>query len=369
MPRAENGVLKNRRQGLVAVILAGGHGGSLLLDGQYVPRVLLPLGGKPLLEHQLSWLAAQGVHSAILSLGRQAEGVRARFGDGSGFGLKLRYSVEQSPLGTAGAVKLLEPLITGTFIVLNGDIVTDMDLSAEVRLHQERRATGTLFLVPVEDPSRFGVVELDKSQRVLAFTEKPKREEALANTINGGCYILEPEVFGYMPKGEHYMFERGLFPGLLAAGRPLYGYVPQCYWNDVGTPATYLGVHYDILAGKVKLPLPTKQADAGIASTAVLDGPVVFGKGCKVGANARIEGPSVLGDGCVVGDKAVVSRSVLWDGVQLGAECRVRESALGRRVEVGNGASVEGAIVGDDAVIREGGNVTSGTSVAVGVRA
>lgn len=352
-----------------AVILAGGKGTRLRPLTSNLPKPMIPLVNRPFLECMLEYLKGHGVTEVILALGYLPDKIQSHFGDGSRTGVKLTYSVEQKPLGTAGAVKLLEPLIKGTFIVLNGDIVTDMDLSTEVRLHQERRATGTLFLLPVEDPSRFGVVELDKAQRVLAFTEKPKREEARANTINGGCYILEPEVFGYMPKGEHYMFERGLFPGLLAAGRPIYGYVPQCYWNDVGTPATYLGVHYDILAGKVKLPLPHKLGEPGVASTAVLEGPVVLGKGCKVGANARIEGPSVLGDGCVVGDKAVVSRSILWDGVKMGAESRVRESALGRRVQIGNGASVEGAIVGDDAVIREGGNVASGTSVAVGARA
>lgn len=349
-----------------AVILAGGEGTRLRPLTTNLPKPMIPLVNRPFLERMIEYLKRHGVTEVILAMGYLPDKIQDHFGDGQGLGVKLTYSVEQTPLGTAGAVKLVEPLLKGTFIVLNGDIVTDMDLSAEIRLHRRRKATATLFLVPVEDPSRFGVVELDAAGRVLRFTEKPPRGEARANTINGGCYILEPEALSYIPPNQRHMFEHGLFPKLVEVGLPMYGYAPRCYWNDVGTPATYLQVHHDILTGVAKEPLPPQATDCTIDSTATLEGPVVLGSGCSIGPKARIEGPTVLGPHCIVGAAATIRQSILWEGVRIGPGSRVQESAIGKGAQLGSGVELTGTVVGDAAVIGDGARLAAGSSVAAG---
>lgn len=349
-----------------AVILAGGEGTRLRPLTSNLPKPMIPLVNRPFLERMIDYLKRHGVTEVILAMGYLPDKIQDYFGDGRGLGVKLTYSVEQKPLGTAGAVKLVGPLIKGTFIVLNGDIVTDMDLSEEIRLHHSRKATATLFLVPVEDPSRFGVVELDAESRILRFTEKPKREEARANTINGGCYILEPEIFAHIPADEHYMFERGLFPKLVEVGRPMYGYAPSCYWNDVGTPATYLQVHRDMLTGVAKGELPAKAADCKVDNTAILAGPVVLGSGCSIGPGARIEGPTVLGSHCIVGAEATVRGAVLWEGVHIGKGSGVEESVIGRGAQIGSSVILVRAVIGDAACIGDGVHLAAGSNVGAG---
>ena len=365
---------RQAQRGLQAVILAGGEGKRLRPLTSRLPKPMIPLVNRPFLQHMIEYLAQHGVTDVLLAVGYLPDPIRDYFGDGAGLGVNLVYSVEDKPLGTAGAVKLLEPLLTGTCIVFNGDIVTDLDLSEHLRLHRQRRAQASLFLVPVDDPSRFGVVEQDASGRVLFFTEKPPREEARANTINGGCYILEPEVLAHVPPDEYHMFEHGLFPKLLQIGAPMYAYAPPAYWNDVGTPASYLQVHRDLLTGAAAMSAAERLPASGVRTgqgchvdaTASITGPVVLGNGCTIGPSVEIAGPTVLGDGCSVAAGASIRDSVLWDGVTIGARSEIVHSALASGAVTGDDVHLRGAIVGERAHIGAGNRLPEGAMLQAG---
>jgi len=360
-----------------AVILAGGQGTRLRPLTSNLPKPMIPLVNKPFLERMLAYLKAHGITEVILASGYLPTAIEDYFGDGRGVGMRITYSVEEQPLGTAGAVKNLERLIKGTFLVFNGDVVTDMDLSTMQRLHRERRAKASLFLVRVEDPTRFGVVETTSDGRVTRFTEKPKKEEVRANTINGGCYVLEPETLSYVPPGEYHMFEKGLFPKLLEVGAPIYSYAPPCYWNDVGTPASYLGIHRDILEGRARLSgereLSPDEVRKGrnvrIGAGAKVTGPVIAGDDCTIHPEARVTGPTVIGRNCTIGKGAMVTDAVLWDGVQIGEGAAVKESSIAKGAVVGKRAILQGVVIGEGAQIGDGANLPPGTTVAADGRA
>lgn len=354
-----------------AVILAGGEGRRLRPLTARLPKPMIPLLNRPFLQHTLEYLKSHGVTEVFLALGYLPDAIRAFFGDGAGLGVRLRYSVEESPLGTAGAVKLLEPRLSGACIVLNGDTVTDMDLTRLQRLHQERGAAATLFLVPVADPSRFGVVETGADGRVLRFTEKPRPGEARANTINGGCYILEPEVFAHVPPGTYHMFEDGVFPQLLQMGAPVFSYTPSAYWEDVGTPRSYLQVHRDILLGRVHPvglePLPASGVRLGpgclVHPTARIAGAVVLGSRCAIGPGALVTGPAVLGDDCSLGEGASVSDSVLWRGVTVGARTQLHGCCVADGARFQEDVAMSTGIVGAGATVGRGKRFAGPTSV------
>ncbi|MSQ24806.1 MAG: NDP-sugar synthase [Dehalococcoidia bacterium] len=365
---------RQAQRGLQAVILAGGEGKRLRPLTSRLPKPMIPLVNRPFLLHMIEYLAHHGVTDILLAMGYLPGPIRNHFGDGTGLGVNLTYSVEEKPLGTAGAVKLLERYLTGTCIVFNGDIVTDLDLSEHLRLHRERRAQASLFLVRVDDPSRFGVVETDASGRVLHFTEKPNREEARANTINGGCYILEPSVLAHVPPGEYHMFEHGLFPKLLQIGAPMYAYAPPAYWNDVGTPASYLQVHRDFLNGVAGMTGAERLPPSGVRlgqgcrvdATACITGPVVLGDGCRIGPSVEIAGPAVLGDGCRVDAGASISDSVLWDGVAIGESAEISGSAIASHAVIGHDVRLHGATSGERAHIGAGNRLPDGTVIQAG---
>lgn len=361
-------------QNVKAVILAGGEGKRLRPLTSRLPKPMIPLVNRPFLLHMIEYLAHHGVTDVILAMGYLPGPIRDHFGAGAGLGVKLTYSVEEKPLGTAGAVKLLERHLTGTCIVFNGDIVTNLDLSEHLRLHRERRAQASLFLVPVDDPSPFGVVETDASGRVLAFTEKPKREDARANTINGGCYILEPGVLAHVPPGEYHMFEHGLFPKLLQIGAPMYAYAPPAYWNDVGTPASYLQVHRDLLNGVADMTGAERLPPSGVRmgqgcrvdATARITGPVVLGNGCHIGPSVEIAGPAVLGDGCRIAAGASIRDSVLWDGVAVGESAEISASAIASHAVIGHNVRLRGAVAGERAQIGPGNHLPEGAVLQAG---
>ena len=340
-----------------AVILAGGEGLRLRPLTASLPKPMIPLVNRPFLEHMIGYLKANGVTEVILALGYLPARIKDYFGDGADFGIKLIYSVEERPLGTAGAVKNLAPLIRGPFLVFNGDVVTDMDLREQVRLHTDTQSKATLFLVPVEDPTRFGVVETNPYGRVTAFTEKPAYRDVRANTINGGCYVLEPEVLDLVPEGEFHMFETGLFPALLERGEPMMGHAPKAYWIDVGTLASYLQVHRDLLGGVTggaRGLEVTLGEGAEVDPTAQVTGPAVLDDGCVVGPQARIVGPVVVGKRCALGAYTTVRDAVLWDDVTVGGAARLETCVVGRGASLGQDVRVDGAVIGDEAQIGQG---------------
>ena len=341
-----------------AVILAGGEGTRLRPLTCNTPKPMVPILNRPFLEHMLSHLRGHGVDHTLLTLWYLPDVIRSHFGDGEGQGLRLSYTLEEKPLGTAGAVKNVESELDGTFFVLNGDIFTDLDLKDMVRFHRESGALVTISLTQVEDPSAFGVVETDGQGRVQRFLEKPAPGVTNSNWINAGIYLIEPEVLSHAPSGEHYMFERGLFPKLLDMGAPVYGYRSNSYWVDLGTPENYVKVHRDLLPAAS---MNAAHGQSDVHSSANISGPVLLGKGCSIGPDAVIRGPVVLGDGCRVGEGARIADSILWKDVRIEPGTDLTGCILGNGVSVGEATSVgEGCILGDDVTVGKGNQLDRG---------
>ncbi len=312
-------------------MLVGGFGTRLRPLTLQTKKELMPVANRAFLEHVLANLAKHGVDEAILTTGYLAEAFED-FPSDAAHGVKLTIVREDEPLDTCGAVKNVEHLLDGTFLVLNGDIFTNLDISKLVSYHRERDALGTLTLTPVDDPSAYGLVPIDDDGRIQRFIEKPRPDEIVTNLINAGTYVLEPHILDFVPAGEAYSFERvregGLFPLMLAEGEPLYGYISHDYWLDIGTPEKYLKANRDALAGLVGVDPP------GVAS----DNRVWIGRGAEVDPAAQIAGPCVIGDDACIERGAVVGPLV----------------AVGRGSRVASGALVEGSVLHEDVVIADG---------------
>ncbi|GAB4112153.1 MAG: NDP-sugar synthase [Roseiflexaceae bacterium] len=339
-----------------AVILVGGLGTRLRPLTCNLPKPMIPLLNQPFIEHVLENLRDQGIDEVILAVQYLADRFRTALGDGSRLGLKVHVVEEPEPRGTAGAVKNVEHLLDGTTFVFNGDVFTDLDLQAMLAFHREKGSKLTIALTPVEDPTSFGLVETDASSHIRRFLEKPRIDEVTTNMINAGTYIIEPELFRYVPPAQYYMFERGLFPVVLQTGDPMYGYPSRAYWTDIGKPQTYLEVHHDILVGKVRYHFRGEQireriwaqGDVDIHPQALVMGPVMLGAGVKIAAGARIIGPTVIGAGSVIGANTQIEGSVLWDEVVVDEEATLRSCVIGKQTHVGPKAHIgDGAIIGD----------------------
>jgi mannose-1-phosphate guanylyltransferase len=339
-----------------ALVLAGGEGTRLRPLTRTTPKPVLPLAGRPFLSFMLDWLRRHGVDDVILSCGFLSDGVRSVLGD-IYKGVRLRYVVEDEPLGTAGPVRLAydEGLLEERLLILNGDLLTDMDLSAELEQHESTGARVTLALVAVDDTSSYGVVDTDSEGRVKAFLEKTEGE-APTNLVNAGAYVLERDVVELIPPGRAVSFERETFQELVGDG--LYGWTSGGYWMDIGTADRYLEATYDLLAGRVESDLPPRDETGSL----VYDGSLIAG--------AHIGPQSVLGRHCSVGTDSTVERSVLHDGVLVGPDCNIRESVLAEGVRVGEGARIEpGSLVGSGARVGAGAVVAAGSRVEPGEEA
>jgi mannose-1-phosphate guanylyltransferase len=340
-----------------ALVLAGGEGTRLRPLTRTTPKPVMPLAGRPFLSFMLDWLRRHGSEEVILSCGFLSDGVRRVLGD-IYEGMRLRYVVESEPLGTAGPVRLAydEGLARERLLVLNGDVLTDMDLEAELRQHEQTGAQATLALVAVDDTSSYGVVPTDADGRVEAFLEKSDGPAA-TNRINAGAYVLEPEVIERIPRGRAVSFEREVFPSLVGDG--LYGFDAAGYWIDIGTPERYLEATWDLLAGRVRSTLPPRDET----------GSLVY-ENCLL-SGAHVGPQSVLGRHCSVGTDARVERSVLHERVHVGADAAIVEAVLAERVRVGERARVgpdvmvgAGAVIEPDAVLPAGSRVDPGTTVS-----
>jgi mannose-1-phosphate guanylyltransferase len=320
-----------------ALVLAGGEGTRLRPLTLTVPKPAMPLAGRPFLTFMLDWLAGHGVTEAILSCGYRSDGVRRVLGDIYD-GMRLRYVIEEEPLGTAGPVRLAadEGVLTDRFLVLNGDTLTDFDLSAEIEQHARTGAQGTLALTAVEDTASYGVVPTGDDGRVIEFLEKV--DDPPTNRINAGAYVLEAAVAERIEPGRAVSFEREVFPAMAEEG-VLYGYMAEGYWIDIGTPEPT----YDLLARHVESRLPPSDETGSL----IYPGSIT--------AAARIGPKSVVGSHCVVGEGSVVERSVLHENVRIGSDCHLEGAVLAAGVRVEDGARVcDGAIVGSGALIGAG---------------
>jgi mannose-1-phosphate guanylyltransferase len=352
---------------LQAIVLVGGEGTRLRPLTLETPKPMVPVMNMPFLERTLRRLKEAGIDDVILPAGYLPEAITSYFGDGSRLGLRLRYVIEEVPLGTAGALKNVEQYIDGPFFVLNGDVLTSLDLRAMLAYHRQKGGLATLHLIPVEDPSPFGCVVHDAAGRVQAFVEKPKREEAPTNEINAGTYLMEREVLEFIPAGRPVSIERETFPQLIAAGRPLYAYTTDDYWIDLGRPEAYLDAHRHIFEGT--MPLGGLRGVDGPGRESVpssaLRPPVFIGNGCSVAPDAVVGPYTVLGDGCDVGPRAVVADSLLWDGVTVEEDAQLAWSIVASRARIGAGAQIaHGSVIGHDAEIPAGARVEENARIA-----
>jgi len=353
-----------------AVVLVGGEGTRLRPLTATVPKPLLPIANVPFLERQLSWLASHGVDEVVLSLGYLPDAFIEHFPEGRFEGVTLKYAVEPSPLGTAGAIRYAADSegIKERFLVCNGDVLTDLDVSELVAFHADRGGEATIALTQVEDPSAFGVVPTFEDGEVAAFVEKPRRESAPTRWINAGMYVLEPEILERIPTRLQVSIERETFPRLLESGRGrMYARKSDAYWLDIGTPVKYLEAHHDLIDGRRGIPAAGAVErspriwvqGAPTLDDAVLDAPVLVGDRTKVGVGATIAN-SVLGRDCIVDADAEIINSVVLDGARIGMGARVRDSILGSGASVGAGARVSDvSIVGPGAEVSPGADLTS----------
>jgi mannose-1-phosphate guanylyltransferase len=350
-----------------ALILAGGEGTRLRPLTSTVPKPVVPLVDRPFISFMLDWLRRHGVDDIVMSCGHLATGVRNALGDGGAFGVRLRYVEEPEPMGTGGAVKFAESLLDERFLVLNGDILTDIDLTAQMAQHERTGASATLALTPVEDPSAYGLVRTAPDGAVTAFVEKPSADQVDTNRISAGAYVLERSVLDMLESGRPASIERDVFPRLVGDG--LYGYLADGYWLDIGTPERYLTGSFDILEGTVATPVRERLGEGFLAvhehaeCAGRIIPPAMVEGGCRVGEHARVGGRVVLEADVTIGEGTIVEGAVILRGAEVGAGCTVRGCIVGPGARIGDGCIVEGL-----SVLGEGVTVGAGNVIANGAR-
>ena len=346
-----------------AVILIGGEGTRLRPLTCNTPKAMVPILNRPFLEHLLGYLKRHAITDAILAVGYLPDSIKSCLGDGTEFGVRLTYLVKESPLGTAGAVKNAESLLDGPFVVFNGDILTEIDLTTMTQRHQEVKPKVSIALTPVDDPTIYGVVETDAKHMVQRFVEKPSWDKVTTNMINAGIYILEPEVLAQIPTSGPCMFENYLFPRLLEMGEPILSYSSEAYWIDIGTPEKYLRANYDLLLRWAERSVPN-EGRRQIHPGALLEEPVLIGEGCVISYGAKIKGLSVLGARCEVGKGVVVDGAVLWHDSIIEEEAILRNCVVCSHTRLGQGSHVlDNCVVGDSVNVDPGTTLVEGTQV------
>jgi NDP-sugar pyrophosphorylase family protein len=346
-----------------AILLAGGKGTRLRPLTIHTPKPIVPIFNRPFLHYQIDLLKqVPEIDEVILSLNYQPRRIEEIFGDGSAIGISIRYIVEPAPLGTAGAVRYAGDNLTESVVVFNGDVLTQIDLAAVLRLHRERQAKATIVLTPVDNPTAYGLVETDAAGNVTRFLEKPKPDEITTNNINAGIYVLEPDTFDRIPRDVSWSIERSYFPSLIERGETFVAYVYNGYWIDIGTPEKYTQVHRDIMDGRYQA-APFASAggshtfiapDARVEDGASVEGPCFVDEGVLIKAGARVGPYSVIGRQTQVDEKAVVDGAIIWPNCRVGAEASVRQAIVGRNCHLGRSVTVDGgAVLGDKTTLTD----------------
>jgi mannose-1-phosphate guanylyltransferase / phosphomannomutase len=345
-----------------AVVMAGGEGTRLRPLTANQPKPMLPLANRPIMEHIVSHVRRFGITDIVVTVQFLASQVRNYFGDGTDMGVNLTYATETTPLGTAGSVRNAAEQLRETFIVVSGDALTDIGLDEVISLHRQRGAMVTVALKRMENPLEFGIVITSGDGRIDRFLEKPHWGQVFSDTVNTGIYVLEPEVFDFIPEGRPADFSSDVFPALLAAGKPMYGHVATGYWEDVGNLDAYRRAHADILDGRVDVTIPGFQIRPGVwlgegaevDPDARLDGPVLIGDFAKVEAGAHLREYTTIGSNVVVKSQAVAHRAVILDNAYVGVGASLRGCVIGRSADVKRGGRIEdGVVVGANADIGE----------------
>ncbi len=354
-----------------AVIMAGGEGTRLRPLTYNQPKPMIPVANRALMEHVVGLLKRHGFEDIVVTVGFQADGIQNYFGNGAEFGVRIVYANEEFPLGTAGSVRNAMQELDEPFIVVSGDVLTDIDLSAVVNFHKEKKGVATMALRSVTNPLEFGIVITRQDGTVERFLEKPSWGQVFSDTINAGIYVFEPEIFDFVGPGQ-VDFASDVFPRLAAEGHLLYGYVTDGYWEDIGTLEAYARAHQDILDGRVEVELQGFALGKGIwlgegaevDPKAEIKGPAIIGDYCNVESGATLGEYTVLGRNVRVGADAYVERAVVHDNAHLGAGVRLRGCTIGRRSDLRRGARVEeGAVIGDECFIGEHAVVHPGVKI------
>jgi mannose-1-phosphate guanylyltransferase/phosphomannomutase len=325
-----------------AVIMAGGKGTRLRPLTSNQPKPMIPIINKPCMEHIVRLLKRHGFEDVLVTLEFMPEVIKDYFGDGSGWGVRMDYSVEEEPLGTAGSVKYVEDRLGERFVVVSGDALTDVDLTQAVAFHEEREAEVTLVLRKVDDPSEFGIVVIEEDGRVADFLEKPDEDEVFSYTANTGIYIVEPGVLEDIPEGQEYDWSKKQFPKMLEEGRPVYGYVMEGYWEDIGNIEQYMDAQKAVLDRKVRDVEPDEEegrrgvyvGDGAEVDEEKVEPPTVIGEGVRVASDAQIGPYAVLGPNVSVESRASVARSTVAEGASIGEGAEVDGALVGRSCKV-----------------------------------
>lgn len=362
-----------------AVILVGGEGTRLRPLTSSVPKPIVPLVDRPMMVYMLEWLRRHGIDDVIMSCGFKATDVRNVLGDGSQLGISLRFVEEPDPRGTAGALKFAEEHLEDRFLMLNGDVLTDIDLTAQIGQHVQTGATGTLALVPVPDPTSYGLVSVHDDRSVREFLEKPSADQVVdTDLISAGSYVLERSVLDLIPSGKKVSIEREVWPVLVGDG--LYGFVDErAYWLDIGTPERYLQATFDILEGKVRTAVADQLGSSylDVDASADIDGravpPAVIGRGASIAAGAHVGSLAVLAGNVSIGADSIVERSVVLEGAQVGDHCVLRDCIVGPHVRIGDRSQIlggamlgEGVKIGADNIVARGARLFPGMEVPDG---
>lgn len=350
-----------------AVVMAGGEGTRLRPLTSSRPKPLVPILNKPCMQHTIELLKRHGITDIVVTLYYLADEIEGYFGDGSELGVNLIYTVEDTPLGTAGSVKKAEEYLKDdTFIIVSGDALTDLDVDKALAFHREKGSVATLVLQHVDNPLEFGVVITDDGGRIRRFLEKPSWGEVFSDTVNTGMYILEPSVFEYMQPEKNYDWSQDIFPQLLTEEKPMFGYVLGEYWTDVGSLQQYRQAQYEMLGGMTQLPIEGRREGGHvwigegteIDPSAQIVGPVCIGKNCRIKADAHIGPDTVIGDNCLIEEGAILQRAIVWDSNYIGARSRLTACTVCFRNTIKEDVDIqEGAVVGDRCHIEGGSTI------------
>ncbi len=355
------------------MILVGGQGTRLRPLTSAVPKPVVRLVDRPFIAYMLEWLRRQDIDDVIMSCGFLADGVRSVIGDGSQLGIRLRFVEEPDPRGTAGALKLAEPMLDERFLMLNGDVLTDIDLAAQLAQHEATGARATLALVAVPDPSAYGLVILAEDRSVTEFVEKPSSEARRENLISAGAYVLERDILELVAPDRNVSIEREVWPLLVGDG--LYGFPSEGYWLDIGTPARYLQGTFDIIEGNVKTAVRERLGSDWLAvdEAAEVHGrvipPAVLERGVRIAESARVGSLVVLAEDVSIGAGATVERSVILEGARVGDGCELRDCIIAAGCRVGAGTTISGgAVLGDGVRVGAHNVITRGARIFPGVQ-
>jgi mannose-1-phosphate guanylyltransferase/phosphomannomutase len=350
------------------VIMAGGFGTRLRPLTCNVPKPMVPLANKPIMEHIIYLLKKHGIKDIVAILYYQPEVIMDYFGNGDRFGVDITYVTAAQDFGTAGSVKNAQTYLSNEpFLIISGDVLTDFDLKAIIKFHKEKNALVTITTTQVTNPLQYGIIIIDsKTGKIDRFLEKPSWGEVFSDTVNTGIYVLEPEALDYIPAGQMYDFSKNLFPKLLASSSPLYGYVAKGYWKDIGNLTEYRLAHYHVLAQQVNIDIAGKRKEDNIwidngsmiADRVSLKNGIIIGKNCSIGEGVKITN-SCIGNNCIIEENSIITNSILWDGVHIGASCELRENIVGKESYIKKNSFLgveaivaDGCVVGSECIIQ-----------------